>query len=81
MTTKLTISMDKDIIERSKQYAAQHGRSLSDLIETYLQSLHSPGGEVIQITPKVSSLRGSFKSPPELDYKAELEKAILRKHG
>ena len=39
MTTKLTLTVEKDIIESAKVYAKQNGRSLSALIENYLKAL------------------------------------------
>ncbi len=36
MTTKLTLSLEKAIIERAKEYAKAHNVSLSYLVENYL---------------------------------------------
>ena len=36
MATKLTLSLDKEIIERAKVYAREHNVSLSYLVENYL---------------------------------------------
>ena len=80
MTTKLTLSMDKRVIEKSKKYAASQNRSLSDLIESYLKSVITPG-EPIKVSNRVKALRGSFKAPPGFDYKKILQEEILRKHG
>ncbi len=80
MTTKLTLSMDKKVIEKSKKYAASQNRSLSDLIESYLKSIITPG-ETIKVSNRVKTLRGSFKAPPGFDYKKVLQEEIVRKHG
>ena len=37
MTTKLTLSLDKEVIESAKEYAKSQGRSLSNVIEEYLK--------------------------------------------
>lgn len=59
MDTKLTLSMDKKIIEEAKKYARKRNMSLSGLIENYLASVTSKkkggGGD---ISPLVSSLSG-----------------------
>ena len=81
MTTKLTLSIDKDVIRQSKLYAASQNRSLSDLIESYLRTIAVPGATDIKITDKVKSLSGSFKVPADFDYKKVLEEEIIRKHG
>jgi predicted HicB family RNase H-like nuclease len=39
MNTKLTLTIDKSIIESAKKYARNKERSLSDLIENYLKAL------------------------------------------
>lgn len=39
MNTKLTLSLNKDIIQQAKIYAKEHNISLSFLIENYLQKL------------------------------------------
>ena len=41
METKLTLSIDKQVIVRAKKYAKQQGRSLSDIVENYLKLLTS----------------------------------------
>ena len=37
MNTKLTLTIEKEIIERAKDYAKEKNRSLSDIIENYLK--------------------------------------------
>ena len=39
MNTKLTLNLDKGIIDEAKSYAKNHQVSLSKLIENYLNSL------------------------------------------
>lgn len=37
MVTKLTLTMDGDVIEKAKKYAAGKNKSLSKLVEGYLK--------------------------------------------
>lgn len=37
--TKLTLTVDKEIVESAKEVARESGRSLSDLVEHYLRSM------------------------------------------
>ena len=37
MDTKLTLKLDKTVIEKAKEYAESHQKSLSRMIESYLQ--------------------------------------------
>lgn len=79
--TKLTLSMDKKVIEKSKKYAASQNRSLSDLIESYLKSITGSEIKSKEISPRVKALRGSFKAPVDFDYKKIIKQEIIRKHG
>jgi len=39
MNTKLTLTIEQEIIKRAKEYAKGKNRSLSDIIENYLKIL------------------------------------------
>jgi hypothetical protein len=39
MNTKLTLTLEKDVIEKAKEYAAKQGQSLSSLVENYFKHL------------------------------------------
>ena len=81
MNTKLTLTIDDSIIERAKVYAKDKGRSLSDLIENYLNAItRDQQKSDIEITPIVKSLKGSFKAPDGFDYKKELVKGLTEKY-
>jgi len=74
MNTKLTLTIQREIIERAKIYAKDKDRSLSDIVENYLKTLTEE--EKIdkdkKLNPIVESLKGSFKMPKDMDYKKEL---------
>ncbi len=81
MITKLTLTIDQDVIGRAKKHASQEGRSLSDIVETYLKVITSDEKrEEIRITPRIKSLKGSFKAPDGFDYKEELKKGLSEKY-
>jgi hypothetical protein len=63
MNTKLTLVVDKEIIDRAKLYAKNNKRSLSDLVENYLKALtkEKEYGE-FELSETVQILRGSLKS-------------------
>jgi hypothetical protein len=73
MDTKLTLKLDKYVIDRAKEYAASQKRSLSGMIESYLKTLISKdkaqSGSEIDISPFVKSLRTGVKIPVDYDYK------------
>jgi predicted metal-dependent hydrolase len=81
MDTKLTLTIERSVIEKAKKYAKNHGRSLSDIVENYLKALTvDESSTPIDITPKVRSLKGSFKLPSEVDYKKELADRLFEKY-
>ena len=84
MSTKLTLTVDKQIIEEAKKYAHSKGRSLSNIIEEYLKTLvHSNAkhDKSLEISPLVNSLWGSVKSlPDDVDYRVILEEELAKKY-
>ena len=78
MNTKLTLTIEKEVIDRAKKYAKEEKRSLSDIIENYLKMLTQSKSELNvneqELNPLVASLRGSFKMPKDMDYQKELNK-------
>jgi uncharacterized protein (DUF3820 family) len=40
MNAKLTLTIEQSVIEKAKIYAKSRGRSLSDIIESYLKCFH-----------------------------------------
>jgi antitoxin component of RelBE/YafQ-DinJ toxin-antitoxin module len=43
MKTKLTVTIDRDLLPRAKRYARERGMSLSEIIEGSLRQLSSKG--------------------------------------
>jgi len=82
MNTKLTLTIEKEVIKRAKKYANKKNRSLSDIIENYLKMLttNENKNESEQLNPIVESLRGSFKMPKNMDYKKELRQRTEKKY-
>lgn len=63
MNTKLTLSLNKNIIEKAKTYAKENQISLSKLVENYLNSLvKTSQKETTRISPLVESLTGVISS-------------------
>jgi hypothetical protein len=79
MTTKLTLTVEKTIIERAKSYAKKTGRSLSELIESYLENITEENYNS-EFSPKLKDLIGSVKLPEDFDEEKELRSATEKKH-
>lgn len=86
MNTKLTLTIEQEIIEKAKEYAKNKNRSLSDIVENYLKILtkeekaNSDIQQEKKINPIVTSLKGSFKMPKNMDYKKELRNRLDEKY-
>lgn len=79
MTTKLTLTVEKTVIERAKSYAKSTGRSLSELIENYLETITSDGSNS-ELSPKLKRIVGAVNLPVDFDEEKELRAALEKKH-
>jgi hypothetical protein len=80
MTTKLTLTVEKSVIEKAKSYAKQTGRSLSELIESYLETLIQDNRGKEELSPRLKKIVGSVKLPKGFDEKKELQNYLEKKH-
>lgn len=84
MDTKLTLKLDKFVIEQAKEYATSHKRSLSRIIETYLKSLiiqdNRKNEDEIELSPFVKSMSTGVRIPADLDYKSEYLNHMTEKY-
>jgi len=79
MDTKLTLKLNKSIIERAKKYANEKNTSLSKMIENYLQALTNNKDAEIEISPLVESLTGVIKASSE-DLKNDYAEFLTNKY-
>lgn len=81
MDTKLTLKLNKEVIEKAKEYATNKQMSLSRIIEAYLQSLTSEN-EIsdLEISPFVKSISTGVEIPSDLDYKKEYSDFLMEKY-
>ncbi|MDX1666550.1 MAG: DUF6364 family protein [Saprospiraceae bacterium] len=83
MATKLTLTIDKKIIQKAKKYAKREGRSLSNLIEDYLKSITESRKDKsdFEYSPIVKSLWGSVKiDDAKIDDKKLMEDELIKKY-
>ena len=85
MNTKLTLSLEKEVIEQAKIYAKGTGRSLSEMVENYFRSLVSNSKkdqiEDDEIDPRLKKLVGIIKLPPDFDIKKARDEHYKEKYG
>lgn len=80
MQTKLTLRLEEHLIEQAKSYAAQAGKSLSQVVADYFKILTSAKSRTSSPSaPITQSLRGLLRESKldEKDYKKYLEEKHL----
>lgn len=80
MTSKLTLTIEKNTIRLAKTYAQKKGESLSRLIENYLKIVVSKDDSKDELSPTIKRLQGSVKVPKNFNYKKILEEEIGKKY-
>ena len=83
MNTKLTLTIEKEVIEIAKAYAKEKGQSLSEMVENYFKLLTMDRRimEEKDLSPKVRKLRGIIKTDEIIDYKQILNEELSKKYG
>lgn len=80
MQTKLTLRLEEQLIERAKSYAADMGKSVSQVVADYFKMLTTEKCKSTSpTTPITRSLRGLLRDADtdEKDYKRFLEEKHL----
>jgi len=78
MKKKLTLSINERVIDRAKEYANQTGRSLSEIIESYLEKITA--AENIHIDDDLDKVFGIIELPESFDEKKAMRDIRYRKH-
>jgi hypothetical protein len=56
MTTKLTLSVEKTVIQNAKLYARRQKRSLSEIVASYLRGLSAEPDASEELDPEVMAI-------------------------
>lgn len=84
MDAKLTLKLDKFVIDKAKEYASSKNRSLSRMIESYLKSLinmdNKQSDDEITISPFVKSMKTGVSIPEDFDYKKVYSDHLAEKY-
>lgn len=81
MNSKLTLNLNKSIIESAKDYAKENKTSLSKLIENYLNSLTKKQEKEVKVSPLVESLTGIIPTEPENKNKDDYYEYLNKKYS
>ena len=83
MDTKLTLKLDKEVIEQAKNYARQKHQSLSALVEQYFRFLvvQEQEPDVSDISPTVKQLSGILDPVETQQLREEYTDYLERKYS
>ena len=81
MTSKLTLSVDPQVVARAKEYAQRNKTSVSELVQTYLSLVTNPPKPAPgkKLPPVLGSLRSLVKDDG-LDYREEHRKHLAARY-
>ena len=69
--SKLTLSVDPEVVARAKSYARKRGLSVSEMVEGYLSAIARPAAAGSD-WPILRALRGTLKKGKIEDYRRHL---------
>lgn len=82
MKTKLTLTIENEVIKIAKEYAKEKGQSLSEMVENYFKFVTVERVKIKEkkLSPKVRKLRGIIKTDNNFDYKQVLTEELSKKY-
>ena len=83
MLTKLTLTIDQSVVEQAKEYAQQKNRSVSRIVEEYLENITNNQNHTFSLStmksPITDSISGMFQDNGK-SYQDMLEEALQEKY-
>lgn len=81
MDAKLTLKLDKQIIEQAKSFAKSNHTSLSSLVESFFaRLLEKEQNPILSASPTVKELAGVLKVQHESELESLKEKYLVEKY-
>lgn len=74
---QVTLTIEESLIKKAKSFAKNNGRSFSELVENYLDTLTSKKTDNQHISPELKKIIGAVKLPEGFDE----EKALSEYHS
>jgi hypothetical protein len=81
MDVELTLTLDRDSLERAKRYAERHGLSLSEIVRNYFASLNLPESSPAEPTGVVAELAGLLRGEAIDSSKEDFADHLASKHS
>ncbi len=80
MDTKLTLKLNKNVIELAKKYAKENNISISRMVENYLRAITKNKNNHIEVSPLVESLTGVIELKED-DYRKDYTNFLSKKYS
>ncbi len=80
MTTKLTLSVNEEIISKAKKYAKANGKSLSQIVENYFEKITETENKGKQASSRLKKLVGIVKLPDDFNEKQAISEYLEGKY-
>ncbi len=77
--SKLTLSIDSEIIKKAKELASKNNTNISRIFSNYIKLVTSKDEPSEKLGPLTKKLTGIL--PPEVDYKQALEESLIERYG
>ncbi len=80
MKTKLTLTIDEDILEKGKRYVKEQGISISSFLEGSIRAVLQPKDENAEGSDFINSIPKNYGIPDDFDWKAEKAERLAKKY-
>lgn len=80
MKTKLTLTIDEDILAKGKRYVKEQGISISSFLEGSIAKVVDSKEEELNPSKFIKSMQMSFGVPDDLDWKKEKAGRLAKKY-
>ncbi|TDH26797.1 antitoxin [Segetibacter sp. 3557_3] len=81
MTTKLTLSINKEVVKKAKRIAQTRGKSVSKMIEEFIGSLPEKDAADKTAVDKIKNIINGKITHPKIDWKKTKEERLTDKYG
>jgi len=80
MQAKLTLSLDKEVIEQAKDFSRRQHKSLSKMVENYLRLVTGKERQEEELTPIVARLSGIIPPGAADNFKEDYAEYLEKKY-
>ena len=81
MTTKLTLSINEETVQRAKRISRKRGKSISKMVEEYLNAISDRDEQEKSVITKMDEILNGKITNPQVDWKKEKAAHLKKKYG